>query len=509
MSKNITKSLLTLVALLCLHAANALAGATLTMQDFKVIAGQTYTVAVAMSNDEAVDAISCTMTLPDGLTYVDGSFSQGSRVPAAYAAQYRPSTKRIAINSQSSSSIAAGNGTLFTFKVKAGTLTGDVSISLSGIDISNPAGYSVATATTASCKVSPVSDSFALEASPSSLDLQEGDEATVSLMLTCPEQEVGARMKISLPKGLSFVEGSEQKGAMLDPSHQIEVNKSASANDLTVVITATPNVAFASTYAELFSFKVKATGEVLAGSQIAISEIALSKLDGTETALDDVEIAVTADAAEYTLSVEQESIDLVGTDEAEVTLRATIPAEKVAAAMVITVPQNVEVVFDGDDAVVTKGDLLTSYHAVTINRRGATSYKVIVQGNDGERQPAFTSQEDVLFTFKVKATGEVAEGAEIAISDISFSDVAGEEKSAADVSVPVTYDAGVTLGDVNGDGEVNEVDAQLILDVSAGKITKESLKQPLAISVPGGNDNALEKNAQLVLDYSVASVKPW
>lgn len=64
-------------------------------------------------------------------------------------------------------------------------------------------------------------------------------------------------------------------------------------------------------------------------------------------------------------------------------------------------------------------------------------------------------------------------------------------------------------GDVNGDGQVNEVDAQLILDVSAGLRTLESLPRPSAINVPGGNSNAYEVNAQIVLDYSVASEKPW
>ena len=65
------------------------------------------------------------------------------------------------------------------------------------------------------------------------------------------------------------------------------------------------------------------------------------------------------------------------------------------------------------------------------------------------------------------------------------------------------------IGDVNGDGEVNEVDAQQILDVSVGILNVNDLAVPEAINVPGGNPSALEVNAQLVLDYSVATVKPW
>ena len=81
-------------------------------------------------------------------------------------------------------------------------------------------------------------------------------------------------------------------------------------------------------------------------------------------------------------------------------------------------------------------------------------------------------------------------------------DPAGSEQTDVDQNT-------VLPGDVNNDGVVNEVDAQIILDVSVGAIRVEDLANPLAISVPGGNDNAYEVNAQLVLDYSVASVKPW
>lgn len=67
----------------------------------------------------------------------------------------------------------------------------------------------------------------------------------------------------------------------------------------------------------------------------------------------------------------------------------------------------------------------------------------------------------------------------------------------------------VLQGDVNGDNSVNEVDAQLILDVSVGNIGLSDLAVPVAVEVPGGNNSALEVNAQLVLDYSVATDKPW
>ena len=70
-------------------------------------------------------------------------------------------------------------------------------------------------------------------------------------------------------------------------------------------------------------------------------------------------------------------------------------------------------------------------------------------------------------------------------------------------------DTDILLGDVNGEGRVDEVDAQQILDVSAGVKSIGDLTVPEAVGVPGGSSNALEVNAQKVLDYSVAGDKPW
>ena len=96
---------------------------------------------------------------------------------------------------------------------------------------------------------------------------------------------------------------------------------------------------------------------------------------------------------------------------------------------------------------------------------------------------------------------------DLAVGKYTFTADAGtiEDRFVLTVDAPNTY----LLGDVNGDGEVNEVDAQQILDVSVGILNVNDLAVPEAINVPGGNSSALEVNAQLVLDYSVATVKPW
>ena len=117
-----------------------------------------------------------------------------------------------------------------------------------------------------------------------------------------------------------------------------------------------------------------------------------------------------------------------------------------------------------------------------------------------------------VMTIELKPKGEtVPEGIyDVSLTNIKFGTSEMDNKYAGDETLQSTFEVKSILpGDVNGDGDVNEVDAQLILDVSVGNISLNDLAVPKAINVPGGNAEALEVNAQLVLDYSVATVKPW
>lgn len=455
------KHILLALWLLTLPVVTAMAGVSLSMKDFKVISGQTYTVEVALENDVALDAISGTLTIPEGLTYVANSFTASSRISAEFSATYVASTKKFSIINFGSAKIAVGTGTVFSFQVTAGNIAEPVTINLSGLKLSDAQGNNVATSTTAAATVSAVSSTTAeLEADPTSLEMGAGDESTIALTLTCPAYAttVGAGMTIELPNGLSLVEGSQTKGAMLAPSHAISINKVANTNNYNVVIISSLQDAFTQQYAELLSFKVKATGEVLAGSDINITNIAVAAKSGQETAIADLTIAAKADAAEYTLTSATETVDLVGTEEATVTLKATFPMEKTAAGMTITLPENVELVANSQE----KGSLLAGTHSVSMSpKSGSTNtYNVVIISST---QAVFTAQEGGLFSFKVKATGEVAANAKIQVSDILFSSKAGVEDGAEALSIDLTYDAGVTLGDVNGDGDIDTVDATYIL----------------------------------------------
>ena len=114
----------------------------------------------------------------------------------------------------------------------------------------------------------------------------------------------------------------------------------------------------------------------------------------------------------------------------------------------------------------------------------------------------------VLLNFTIHVNDQIptAQGYPVRINQVSLSLANGNQVSAATRNGRISV---YKLGDANGDNEVNEVDAQQILDVSAGIIPLDELEVPEVIGVPGGNDDALEVNAQIILDYSVSEDKPW
>ena len=382
-----------------------------------------------------------------------------------------------------------------------------MNIELSDLVASNASAQNVVTATIAKSQVSPISNTYELDADISDLTLDIDDEKTITLSLTCPDEKVGAGMTIILPDGLEIVDNSATKGAMLASTHSVAISETSEAGVYNVVIISVLNDAFQATYGELFSFKVNATKKIAEGKTIGISNIAISSKNGTENNAEDLTINVKTTeqpATSCTLAAASDEVTIAGIDgEETISLTLTCPAGIVAGSMTITLPDGLEIV----DGTTDKGEMLTSSHVVSLNKTDVDGqYNVVIISSANDE---FTAEEAELFSFKVKGTGIVATDAKIAVSNIAFSDKSGTEANAADVEISVLQTLDYKPGDVDADGDVDEVDAQLILQVSAGLKTLEDLAQPAAINVPGGNSDALEVNAQIVLKYSVATEKPW
>lgn len=167
-------------------------------------------------------------------------------------------------------------------------------------------------------------------------------------------------------------------------------------------------------------------------------------------------------------------------------------------------PEGIEIVKQGDDYVYTLSRVADS-HSLSIGKMNGY-YRLILSSAMNEEISGNTG---TVIGLSLKVSSNLAVGTLngfLKTTKMVKKDGTGQiiEESSFHIEI-----SDVLLGDVNGDGEVNEVDAQQILDVSVGILSVNDLAVPEAINVPGGNPSALEVNAQLVLDYSVATVKPW
>lgn len=169
----------------------------------------------------------------------------------------------------------------------------------------------------------------------------------------------------------------------------------------------------------------------------------------------------------------------------------------------LTYPGNQYEAFDGNYTLEPRAEGMTvTYRQIDSNTLRFFCYFLTGNGiapGDGK-----------VMTIEMKPKGEYVPGGEytVGVKNIKLGTSEMADKYAG-VDSESTFTVFYLLGDVNGDGRVDEVDAQQILDVSTGMLSLDDLAVPEAIHVPGGNPNALEVNAQIVLDYSVASVKPW
>ncbi|MBR1932752.1 MAG: hypothetical protein IJ841_03605 [Prevotella sp.] len=456
--KFFTKTLV-LMAIVLMQAATALAGATLSIKDLKVVKNNTYTIEVMLDSDEPIGGIDGTITLPSGVTYVSNSIKKGSTLPSGYSIRYVESTRRFTLNnSTSSEKIATGSRLLFSFDVAVGDLSSNVEITISDLFLANSSYGNAATSTEVSATLTPTEVLCEVNASPASIEIDESGEETIVVSLNCSELMVGAQMTITLPAGLELVDGSAASGALLT-DHAISISQKGSA--YTAVIVSQVNSAFSDKSGELFSFKVQPTSLVAAGAQIVINTIRFSNAAGQVTKADNVAIDVSVNEEDCVLTASPETAEVTGEEELTVSLLLESPANKVAAEMKIALPEGLELVENS----VANGSLLADHEVRTNYVEAQNVYNVVIISGSNT---AFTAQSGELISFKVKATDAIADGAVITVSDIRLSNKAGQVKKIDAIEIPVTYDAGVTLGDVNGDGVINTVDATYVLKYLVG-----------------------------------------
>ena len=475
MTKHLSKAL-AVVAMLLFHAVAAQASAKLSLSDVKVVGDGTYTVEVFMDNDVPVASVNGIMSLPQGVTYVTNSFVRADRVPTgesfSFSFTYDTNSNAFSlVNFTSNDMIEAGSGLIFSFKVNVSGLTEAADIVMSDLSLSTRSGniYTNAnTETTATAKVTPVD--CQLTVNPATIEITQQGEATVGMMLACPEGSTGAQVDVTLPEGMTIV--SATKGSMLaNTDHTVSVKASDDNEQLyTVMVFSATNSAFQTASGELFKLTVKAT-EVLEYQSVVFSNIRASALTGKEAKAEAVEVPVIMTDLDYKLTSSPETVEVTGEDgEATVSLQLNCPGERVGAYMSITLPEGLEYVSSTAALGEMKNDHILNFK----KDENGNSYSVMVLSTNNL---PFTATTGELLSFKVKANGTIAEGAKITVSDIRLPHVSGKEVKPEALEIAVVQKPAYTLGDVNGDGNIDTVDATYILRYLVGNTPDDFIEE--------------------------------
>lgn len=282
--------------LLALGCIAVFADNKLYISDMEVVPGQEKTVEVVLDNADVISSLQFDVTLPDGLTFVDGSVARATdRITrsshSVLAVKQESGAYRFGILSTSSTSensaIQGKKGTVLTFAVKVERrFKNDV------IVVSNVIGSDQTQAVPA--KVEMEDSETKVKAYVGSLGIQEesytlyaGMQSVVNVTLKNKVDLVGLQAVVTLPKGFSFVKGDEvvYTDRLSDNVIVDVVRVPETENTYTLLVSSITNDAFEGSEGVLLGLNVISDATAEKGS-IEISDITVSTAFGDAYVLD-------------------------------------------------------------------------------------------------------------------------------------------------------------------------------------------------------------------------------
>ena len=265
----------------------ALADTTLSIEDFSISYGETKEVAVLLDNDAQATALQAEIALPTGLTYVDGSVAKTDRVKGrgaeVLASTYTGKLKIVLTDC----TIAAGEGTIITFKVASTLTPGNYEVNISDIVVSDANADQLNSSETASFTVLVSGlDGCKFAAAEESVEVNVGKEYQIDITLDNENvTNISALQgKLTLPKGLEIVEGEDGLFIYSDRIPGKAEFKFQKYDDYTTfVLSSTQNYTISGTSGTIFSFMVKATDALAEDTEIVLSDLRVAATTGVST----------------------------------------------------------------------------------------------------------------------------------------------------------------------------------------------------------------------------------
>ena len=294
-----------------------------------------------LDNDEKATVLQATLELPNGLSYVAGSVQKTSRIKGRGAEVQASTTTGKLVIVETDGTIAAGEGAVITFQVKAfdNLSEGDHEIKLTGIVVSDPNGDQLNTEEENTAIVTMLGLCYCEFTAPESFDIAANQEYQVDVTLKNDGVTTLAAFqgKLALPEGLVIVPVDEENFIYSDRIPSKSEFKFQEFNGFTsFVLSSSANYIISGVDGVIFSFKVKADPALPETSQIRLYDLRVATNTGQSQQCPNVTISVTNTSellwkelqgklAELKAKVE-EAVDAVKDNEAEIVKEAAAAA---------------------------------------------------------------------------------------------------------------------------------------------------------------------------------------
>ena len=249
------------------------------------------------------------------------------------------------------------------------------------------------------------------------LDIYAGEEQTVAVSMENAGEEklIALQFELTLPEGLSIKDADKEGSEALSRIHfvQYQRNENKEGNVYTVVIASSNNTAFKTNAGKLFNLKVKAAAGYLGAGTIKIGSV-----EGSDTNREPVAgEGGTAASIAATFGAETTAFETYPTQEFEVNITLDNSTVFRDFQFNLTLPKGLELV-EGEDGFFGYTDRIPADAALAPQLNG-DYYKVACVSpsaglvDDGKGK---------FFSFKVKATTELAAEASIVLDNFVISD---------------------------------------------------------------------------------------
>ena len=495
---------------------------TVSMSDFSIAPGETYTVSIDVTSDvRCGSGFSGTIDLPDGLDFVAGEDGELIAKNAARISDHtlsyatKDTNPKLGENqlffnlfSYSGKNLKELSGTVLSFTVKAtAELAEDSQLRILEYAVARNDGSS---SDKGNCSANVHNSAFVatvmnLSAQPFSLTPTKEYDLTFAFE---KNKEVSAfQADINLPDGLSFkmIDEEDEDYVKFDASrlaadHSGMTSLLNGGKTMRVLLMSATNKNMKLDDGNLFTIRVKATAELAATSDITVSKIEFVQSDGTKFTPEGFSIAVTNPDVAAKADADEKIAELkTGFESAEVAAAAT--AESVQNLVKDDIDNLREKINAIDAALaqdVANGDVAVNAETREAAIAEATALLAALNTKMADAQAAYEANE-AQHTADLEAIAEVQtalDNAKAEIEKLTESVQAGvaEDIAAAETAV----DALTTTAEASYAAGTSVADAEtLATDIAAAKAQIEALSKKAADAQAAYDANEAQHTADL------------